>query len=390
MNNGINYQFTKIFDRSVIGVSILFTLSISLTSWAQLRLDSFKPGELWPDTDGKHINAHGGGFLYSNGTYYWYGEHKGKESSAQVGVRVYSSKDLYNWKNEGVALSVSHDSNSEIVPGCVIERPKVIFNEKTNTYVMWFHLELKGQGYAAAKTAVATSNNPVGPFKFLKSFRPNAGYWPVGFQKELKNKTYGKEYEKWWTPVWKQGLDEGMFVNRDLEKGQMSRDMTLYVDTDGKAYHIHASEENQTLHISELTDDFLDFTDRWARILPGGQNEAPAIFKEGKYYYLITSGLTGWEPNAARSFRATSIWGPWIALGNPAIGIESEVTFRSQSTYVLPVFGKPSAYIFMADRWNPKNHIDGRYIWLPITLTDDNRLIIEWMDEWNLDWFNKI
>lgn len=34
------------------------------------------PGERWLDTDGNPINAHGGGILYHEGTYYWYGEYK--------------------------------------------------------------------------------------------------------------------------------------------------------------------------------------------------------------------------------------------------------------------------------------------------------------------------
>lgn len=33
-------------------------------------------GEVWLDTDGNPINAHGGGILYHNGRYYWYGEYK--------------------------------------------------------------------------------------------------------------------------------------------------------------------------------------------------------------------------------------------------------------------------------------------------------------------------
>ncbi len=374
---------------SILKKLIIFFVSICFgqSLLSQEEINSFKPGKIWPDTDGNHINAHGGGILYDHGTYYWYGEHKGKKSKAQVGVRVYSSKDLYYWKNEGVALSVSQDPNSEIVEGCIIERPKVVYNKKTNKYVMWFHLELKGQGYSAAKTAVAVCDNPIGPFKFLKSFRPNAGQWPIGCSEEIKNKTYSGESQTWWTPKWRKAVKEGMFVKRDFGKGQMARDMTLFVDDDGKAYHVHASEENQTLHISELTDDYLNFTGKWARIIPGGQNEAPAIFKKGNYYYLITSGLTGWAPNAARSFRATNIWGPWESLGNPAVGDGSELTFKSQSTFVLPVVGKPSAYILMADRWNPKNHIDGRYIWLPIRFTNDKKPFIKWMNKWNLDWF---
>lgn len=86
---------------------------------------SFTPGEIWPDNNGVHINAHGGGMLFHEGTYYWYGEHKiagGAGNLAQVGVGMYSSKDLYQWKNEGIALPVSEDPQSDIAKGCVIER----------------------------------------------------------------------------------------------------------------------------------------------------------------------------------------------------------------------------------------------------------------------------
>jgi hypothetical protein len=52
--------------------------------------------------------------------------------------------------------------------------------EFTSTqFVMWFHLELKDKGYDAARSGIAVSDNPVGPFIFIKSFRPNAGFWPV-------------------------------------------------------------------------------------------------------------------------------------------------------------------------------------------------------------------
>ena len=36
----------------------------------------FRPGQVWNDTDGNPINAHGGGVLYHEGIYYWYGEYK--------------------------------------------------------------------------------------------------------------------------------------------------------------------------------------------------------------------------------------------------------------------------------------------------------------------------
>jgi beta-xylosidase len=254
---------------------------------------------------------------------------------------------------------------------------------------MWFHLELKGQGYNAARTGVAISDSPTGPFEYLKSYRPNVGVWPMNFKKEWK-KTSEKDTisNKWWTKEWYKSVEEGAFVKRDFEKGQMARDMTIFVDDDGKAYHIHASEENLTLHISELTDDYLDFTDKWITVAPAGHNEAPAIFKQDSVYYMITSGCTGWDPNAARSFKSSSIWGPWESLGNPCIGKDADLTFNSQSTYILPVQGKKDAFIFMADRWKPKNPIDGRYIWLPIKVID-GKPILKWHDKWDLTFFDK-
>jgi len=43
---------------------------------------------------------------------------------------------------------------------------------------MWIHLELKGQGYAAARVGVAVAGRPEGPYTFLRSFRPDAGHEP--------------------------------------------------------------------------------------------------------------------------------------------------------------------------------------------------------------------
>ena len=50
-------------------------LSISSFVSAQ-KYHSFFPGQLWTDNKDVHINAHGGGILFNNGVYYWFGEHK--------------------------------------------------------------------------------------------------------------------------------------------------------------------------------------------------------------------------------------------------------------------------------------------------------------------------
>jgi beta-xylosidase len=299
---------------------------------------SFRPGERWYDTNGNLINAHGGGLLFQNGTYYWYGEGRGK--SASQGVNIYSSKDLYNWKFEALALAQEKDTLSDITVGSVMERPKVIYNEKTRTYVMWFHLEMKGKGYSAARAGVAISEKPTGPFHFVKSFRPN---------------------------------------------GNMSRDMTLFVDNDGTAYHIYSSRENYDLRIVKLTDDYLSATAKDS-LLFSEHREAPALFKYHENYYLITSGCTGWSPNRASLHVAKSLFGPWKPVGDPMLGPDAGQTFGGQSTYVQPVQGKKDAYLFMADRWNPKDLKDSRYLWLPVQFKN-GLPFIEWKDEWQINDF---
>lgn len=64
-------------------------------------------------------------------------------------------------------------------------------------------------------------------------------------------------------------------------------------------------------------------------------------------------------------------------------GEKAELTFDSQSTYILPVEGKRDTWIFMADRWRPKNPIDARYIWLPIVF-EDGKPVLKWADEWKM------
>ncbi len=350
--------------------------------------NKFYPGKLWFDTAGDIINAHGGGVIYHNGRYYWYGEHKGEHSNeGLVGVTCYSSTDLYNWRNEGVALEVSDNPDSPITRGCILERPKVIHNKKTDKFVMYFHLELKGKGYAAAQVGTAISDTPTGPFRFIRAGRVNPGKWPLGMDKKQQDAIASPDdYKEWWTPEWRAEIAKGMFVKRDLKGGQMSRDMTLYVDDDNKAYHIYSSEDNLTIHVAELTDDYLTHSGRYTRIDPAGHNEAPAIFKKDGRYYMITSGCTGWNPNAARLLTADNIMGPWTRHGNPCLGKGADLTFQSQSTYILPVQGKPGAFIFLADRWRPDNPIDGRYVWLPIEF-EDGLPVLRWRNAWSLDVF---
>lgn len=360
---------------------------VMATSVGAQSLERITPGQEWPDRKGEHINAHGGGLLFHEGKYYWYGENRpARGFTTEVGVEVYSSSDLMNWEDEGVALAVSEESGHDIERGCIMERPKVVRNPKTGKFVMLFHLELKGKGYAAARVGFAESDSPVGPFRFIRSLRPNAGKWPTDFsRRDIRKAKKLKEtdYKEWWTPEWREAIREGLLLARDVPGGQMSRDMTVYVDDDGKAYHIYSAEENLTLNLAELTDDYLDYTGRYVRIAPGGQNEAPTIFKRDGVYWMITSGCTGWAPNEARMFKAASLWGPWEQLPSPFVGKDAKKSFHTQGTYIFKVEGTEDGFVFMADRWNPQSLKNSRHIWLPIDFEADGTPVIRWVDSWS-------
>mgnify|MGYP002992880286 FL=1 len=316
---------------------------------AQTKNAAIIPGEVWKDTDGNPINAHGGGLLYHEGTYYWYGEYKKGETilpewatwecyrTDVTGVSCYSSKDLLNWKFEGIVLpAVKDDEKHDLHPSKVLERPKVIYNEKTKKFVMWAHVE--SADYSKACAGVAVSDSPTGTFTYVGSFRPN---------------------------------------------GAMSRDQTVFVDDNGKAYQFYSSENNATLYISELTDDYLKPTGRYTRNFVKQSREAPAVFKYNGKYYMLSSGCTGWDPNVAELAVADSIMGQWTTIGNPCTGPDADKTFYAQSTYVQQVYGKGNAYIAMFDRWKKKNLEDSRYVWLPLEFGKDGTITIPWRDSWD-------
>ena len=326
--------------------------SASLKAQPATTNNAIVPGEVWNDTEGNPINAHGGGILYHEGTYYWYGEYKkGKTILPKwatwecyrtdvTGVSCYSSQDLMNWKFEGIVLpAVKDDSSHDLHPSKVLERPKVIYNQRTGKFVMWAHVE--SADYSKACAGVAVSDSPTGPFTYLGSFRPN---------------------------------------------NAMSRDQTVFVDDNGRAYQFYSSENNATLYISELTDDYLRPSGRFTRNFIGQSREAPAVFKHNGKYYMLSSGCTGWDPNQAELAVADSIMGPWKVIGNPCTGPDADKTFYAQSTYVQQVMGKKDCYIAMFDRWNKKDLENSRYVWLPISF-ENGKITIPWRDQWNFDSF---
>lgn len=298
------------------------------------------PGAAWRDTEGNLIQAHGGGVLYYDGKFYWYGEDR-TEGYVAIGTSAYASEDLVNWTDLGVVLPAS-EYNAKWMHQNINERPKVAYNPRTKKFVMWFHWDRSG--YWDSQAGVAIADRPEGPFRFLGMHRP------------VEESTY--------------------------------RDMNLFVDDDGTAYAIYAGEDNYTMHIVRLNEEWtaperlMVEGETWIRTLIRHHREAPAPFKYKGKYYMITSGATGWTPNPGSYAVADSMLGDWKAMANPFVGPASDTTFGTQSTYVLPSPGKPGTFIYMGDRWVPSNLADSRYIWLPFEMKEDGTFEIKWRDSW--------
>ncbi len=431
----------------------------------------------WLDTNGSHIQAHGGQVQWvetldlnedgvPEGGWIWYGEDKTRNGKPIDGIHCYTSPDLYNWTDRGMAL-YTHDmlpdklntagdgiemdtagldrlkswaqmaapsgdvTKEQIAMAknfvaayktddgydeenlakaykylysgyCIAERPKMLYNETTGKYVLVYHADgpsdanilkyLKDNSqfpsrYTRASMGFAVSDTPYGPFKLVNVQRMNY-------------KTGG---------------------NYDTNQG-MARDMTVFLDDtdvnqDGvkDAYAIYSSESNKYMYISLLngeytapmtqkTTDSLTLADGTEvktfadRVLGSSTDkEAPAVFKYQGYYYMITSGTSGWKANAATYFRADHIYGPWTLCKDPCEGTSSS-TFTSQPTAVIPVDTARGKFIYMGDRWSytitddkgntDSAHWDSSYVWLPIDMNVDGTLTVRNVSDWDLSFLD--
>lgn len=319
--------------------------------------DSIKPGSYIFDDNGGLIQGHGGNVFFDEKTqkYYWYGE--ARQTSAppehlkkysdwgwRIGVACYSSTDLYNWEYESLALEMieSYEGmtfpESDIRVGEVIERPKVMYNAKTDKYVMWMHIDNGWYGYSRA--GVAVSDSPTGPFDYITSYRPG---------------------------------------------DKMSRDMTVFQDNDGTAYIYFSTDENGCLATVKLSEDYLEPVGEAHYCIWWKWREAPTVFRYKDTYYMITSGCSGWSANEADYATAPSPTGPWTQHGNPCVGEGANKTFGGQSYWVMTIDQEKGHFVFMADIWRPSHHSESSYIWLPIQIQPDGSIKIEWADEWRIE-----
>lgn len=350
---------------------------------------SFRPGQIWLDTEGRRIQTHGGSVMYIDGIYYWYGENKERTTGDSPiwhwGVRCYTSRDLYNWEDKGIIIPPEPENpDSPLHPYAHMDRPHILYNRDTRKYVCWLkimgHREREDR---VQRETILTADHILGPYtkvrENLKPLNMNAG------------------------------------------------DFDLAAAEDGKAYY-YFERVHSELICADLTDDYTNVTGYYSthfpRISPPFVREAPAYFRRKGKHYLITSGTSGYLPNPSEVAVADTWHGPFRVLGNPHVGDESNTSFHSQISCVFRVEGKKDLFIACADRWLPemmdlKYEIYGKlfqdafdpdteseesrqalsdyigndscrntsiadYVWLPLRF-EGEMVYIDWKDEWKIE-----
>ena len=345
-----------------------------------------RPGRTWYDTDGKRIQAHSGSILYIDGTYYWYGENKegitGNATGEKCpywhhGVRLYSSVDLYNWRDEGIIMQESDDPENPFHPANIMDRPHILYNAETKQYVMW--CKTCHGDFSKAQFSVCVGSD-IFHFEFLHEILPEP-YYAGDFDLFVQN---GKAYIVFEHPHSK---------------------MILW-ELDATYTHLVGEPSS---HLEQPCPPFV--------------REAPAYFSQGGRDWLLTSGTSGYYPNPTFYHELPTLHGTWLDYGDVCVDDRKRNSFHAQFSSVFKHPHKQNLYIALGDRWltdlaidlpdmeaaiyslfspdaetkfddrelptlTDENTSEADYVWLPILFREDGTPYIEWRRSWTLEEFD--
>lgn len=288
-------------------------------------------GDMWIDTDGKDVQAHGAGFLKVGDTWYMIGEDR--SNMWHPDVNMYSSKDFVHWKFE--RKIISPETHPALADGSrFIERPKLMYCKNTGKYVVWCHWEQAN--YGASEAAVFYCDSVNGAYKFHWAGRP---------------------------------------------LGIKSRDCNVFVDDDGTAYFISTTNENQDLGLFKLSDDYLSAVSH-TTLFAGDRREAPAIVRVGDTYFMLSSACTGWDPNQCKVAYSKSLTSGWSELSD----VGNNIAFDTQAASVLKIPNKNGfSYLYVGDRWQDPDLPSSKTIVFPIEFKG-GKCIFDYRRTFDMNW----
>lgn len=291
-----------------LGAFIALAVSASCAAsehpkFQNIRIDNLQPRR---DANDEIIDAHDGCLKYFDGRYYLYGTAYGRTAGYSINnrFRVYSSRNLKDWKFDGELL--------ESPPDGVYYRPYVVHNATTHKYVLWYNwYPTLWEG----KVGVAISDTPVGPFKIVN-----------------------------------RGVEVAGYVDR-------IGDGSLFVDSDGTGYFIYTTiGQNHSIRIQRLTPDFLGVTNDTSGVLALGC-EAPALFRNRDRYYALFDSTCCFcsSGSGVRVLVASNPLGPYTEKANINRKADGRPQVPGQQTFVAQVLTPAGpAFLWMADRWSSR------------------------------------
>ena len=346
-----------------------------------------RPGKHWYDTEGKRIQAHGGSVLFAENTFWWYGENKEGITGTATGekcpywhhgVRLYSSRDLYNWHDEGMIVPESDDPSNPFFPEHIMDRPHILYNEKTKKYVLWAKTAQRGKGFKTARFSICVGES-LHSLKFVET------------------------------------IDTAPHFGGDFD---------LFCDGD-RAYAVFEHPHSEMI-LRELNEEYTGFSDTWSSHIPMESppfvREAPAYFAHNGRRFLLTSGTTGYFPNPTVAYDITDLHGEWKDLGDPCRNDKNRNSFHCQFSSVFKHPTVPDLYIALGDRWltdlpedlpdmeqvffdrysprgnkerdwseakmlSDENTSEATYVWLPVRFDGQGTPYIEWRNTWRIEEF---
>jgi len=277
-----------------MGLRTLTTLALLLSA-AAVRIQNNAPRR---DVTGALMDVHDGNIVQwaPDGPYYWYGMgYRDCEvgrgllppqdcpgiyrpvSTKPCGFRldhalnVYTSPDLVAWTFQGEALPVDGR------PEGVYFRPKVIFNAKTQRFVLWINRLAASAAnhtvplfaYPAATYLVATSPSPAGPFR-------------VATERAATSHSGGGDFD-------------------------------VLVSGDGAYLAYTAWSTDHRVSIERLDASFTDSTGETTGLLTAPWNEAPVLMQYRSWYYLLYGETCCFcrEGGGAKVLVSPHPMGPW-------------------------------------------------------------------------------
>lgn len=337
----------------------------------------------WRDTDGNFIYSQGGGIFRFGDTYYWYGvKYEEAEKYAQdpttgpyktdpspkfLGVTCYSSKNLVDWKNEGL----------------VVERAEVTGRpEMNNQEVAW--VGRLGVAKVGEKYALLVQHECPDEDNSL-----DGNMDTDKFSKQVLVLSSDAPDGKF---TWNQRINMKDYTGGTSNTG----DQTVFTDDDGTSYLVYSYGSGRgRIFLSQIVaqENGKIGLASSHKIYQGAGREGNCMFKYNNKYYVCASDLYGWNASHAYYMVLDSLADSYLDSFTPTTsmalmdGSSDDFCHVTQTGFFCTVKGsQQETVIFCGDRWSDfaKNGL-GYNQWCPLSFKADGTPCFNSLSAWDLD-----